>query len=132
MFLNQLSYQERKMFLNLSVHVAKADNVLEAKEKELISAYCNEMQLPAVELFEVVPMETITDYFAQADMHTKKIVLLEILGLAYVDGAYCEAEKNLIKGFVEKIEIPEEDYQKLNELISKYYLMCKDLFEAVQ
>ena len=44
MFLNQLSYQEKKMFLDLSIHVAKANNVLAAEEKALISGYCTEMQ----------------------------------------------------------------------------------------
>lgn len=132
MFLNQLSQQGKKMFLNLSVHVAKADDVLEAKEKELISAYCNEMQIPTVELFDVIPMNKIIGYFSKSEMHIKKIVLLEILGLAYVDGVYSEAETKLIKEFVEKIGISKTDYQKLNKLIGKYYSMCKDLFEAVQ
>ena len=132
MFLNQLNYQERKMFLNLSVHVAKADNKFVDKEKELISAYCNEMQIPTAELFEIAPMDTITDYFSQADMYVKKIVLLEIWGLAYVDGVCDPSEVTLIQNFAEKIGVSKEDCQKLNDLIAKYYLMCKDLFEAVQ
>ena len=132
MFLNQLSYPEKKMFLDLSVHIAKANGVLAAEEKALISQYCNEMQLPAIELYETEPMETVTDYFSLADIKVKKIVLLEILGLAYVDGAYDEAEEKLVKQFSQDIGIGSEDYEKLQAAILEYYEICVKLGNVIE
>ena len=132
MFLNELSYQEKKMFLDLSVHVAKANNELAAEEKALISAYCNEMQLPAIELYETEPLETITSYFALADSRIKNIVLLEIFGLAYVDGTFDDDEIAMIRKFAEDIGISQELYDKLHEAIKEYYDVCHKLAEVLE
>ncbi|ETP72537.1 hypothetical protein UYO_1466 [Lachnospiraceae bacterium JC7] len=132
MFLNQLSYQEKKMFLDLSIHVAKANDTLAREEKELISAYCAEMQLPPIELYETEPIETVSDYFAMSELHVKKIVMLEILGLVYVDGSYDTAEESFIKKFANNIGITEEIYDNLHETIRSYYKVCKEMAEVVE
>lgn len=132
MFLNQLSYSEKKMFLDLSIHVAKANDELAAEEKALISAYCNEMQLPSIELFETEPLETVLDYFALCDIKTKKIVTLEILGLAYVDGTYDEAEHKVVQKFVDKTGISEEDFSNMKQIIEEYYSICHKMANAIE
>lgn len=132
MFLNELSFQEKKMFLDLSIHVAKANNVLASEEKALISAYCNEMQLPAIELYETEPLETITSYFALADKRVKNIILLEILGLVYVDGSFDEDEIKVVKKFAEEIGISVEVYDKLYEAIKEYYVVFHKLAEVLE
>ena len=55
------------MFLDLSIHIAKANDVLSSEEKQLISGYCTEMQLPPFELYETEPFETVSDYFSMED-----------------------------------------------------------------
>ncbi len=132
MFLNQLSYQEKKMFLDLSIHVAKANNVLAAEEKALISGYCTEMQLPPIELYETEPLETVTDYFEMADDHIKKIVLLETFGLVYADGEFDREEDSMVKQFAENIGISNEDYDSLHNAIKEYYRVCSNLAEVIK
>lgn len=132
MFLNQLSYQEKKMFLDLSIHVAKANNELAAEEKAMISAYCMEMQLPPIELYETEPLETITSYFALADEHVKKIVLLESFGLVYADGDFDKEEVVLVKKFAEDIGISEDTYNNIHKAIVDYYSVCKALADVVE
>lgn len=132
MFLNQLSHQEKKMFLDLSIHIAKANDVLSAEEKQLISGYCTEMQLPPIELYETEPFETVSDYFSMADSHIKKIVMLEILGLVYADGSYDLEEEKLVKIFSEKIGINDETYNEIHDVIKKYYIVCKEMAEIIE
>ena len=132
MFLNQLSYQEKKLFLDLSIHAAKANDELAAAEKAMINAYCTEMQLPPIELYETEPLATITAYFALADDHVKKIVLLEIFGLVYADGSFDKDETSMVKKFAEEIGISEETYHKLHTAIKDYYVVCRALAEAVE
>ena len=132
MFLNQLSYQEKKMFLDLSVHVAKSNDVLSAEEKAMISSYCTEMQLPPIELYETEPIETVTSYFALADDHVKKIVLLEVFGLVYADGSFDANEASMVKTFAEGIGISNDVYDRLHKAIKDYYAVCKELGAAVE
>ena len=132
MFLNQLSYQEKKMFLDLSIHVAKANDELAANEKAMISEYCTEMQLPPIELYETEPFGTTIDYFALAEEKIKKIVLLELLGLAYVDGTYDESELKLIKKYTEAVGIDEDSYAKINTAIQSYYKVCAELAQTIE
>lgn len=132
MFLNELTFQEKKMFLDLSIHVAKANDVLAAEEKAMISAYCTEMQMPAIELYETEPLETVTSYFALADDHVKKIVMLEMFGLVYADGDFDKEETNMVKRFAEEIGISKELYNKLHKAIKEYYLICNELAEVVK
>lgn len=132
MFLNQLSYQEKKMFLDLSIHVAKANDVLAAEEKALISGYCTEMQLPPIELYETEPLETVTDYFALADDHIKKIILLETFGLVYADGEFDSEENEMVKKFSEDIGVSKEVYNSLHTAIKDYYQVCANLAKVVE
>jgi len=132
MFLNGLSYQEKKMFLDLSIHIAKANDVLSGEEKALISAYCSEMQMPAIELYDTEAIETVIAYFAMAEESVKKIVILEILGLAYVDGAYDETEEKLVKRVAEEIGIDDKTYKKLHKAIQDYYQTINKLAEMVK
>ena len=132
MFLNQLSYQEKKMFLDLSIHAAKANNELASAEKAMINAYCTEMQLPPAEGCETEPLAAISAFFALADDHIKKIVLLELFGLVYADGSFDKAETALVRKFAEEIGIAEETWQRLQTAIKDYYAVCRALAEAVE
>lgn len=131
MFLNQLSHQEKKMFLDLSIHIAKANDFMSAEEKQLISGYCIEMQLPPIELYETESLETIFDYFSMSDFHVKKIVMLEILGLVYADGSYDSEEEKVVKQFAEKTGISDESYAEIHDVIKKYYLICKEMSDVI-
>lgn len=132
MFLNQLSAQEKKMFLDLSVYVAKANNELAIEEKAMISEYCNEMQLPHIELFESEPLETVLDYFSFADMHIKKIVLLEIYGLSYVDGSFDINEMKIVNDYIAATGISEKDAKDIRDAIDDYYALCNKMGEVVK
>lgn len=132
MFLNQLSYQEKKMFLDLAVHVAKANDEFAAEEKAMINAYCTEAQLPPMELYDTEPLETVTAYFALADVRVKKIVLLEIFGLVYADGDFDNDEATMVKKFAEELGMSDETYNKLHDAIKDYYVVCKELADAIE
>ena len=120
------------MFLDLSIHVAKANNVLAAEEKALISGYCTEMQLPPIELYETEPLETVTDYFEMADDHIKKIVMLETFGLVYADGEFDREENSMVKQLAENIGISQEEYNLLHNAIKEYYRVCSNLADVVK
>ena len=131
MFLNQLSHQEKRMFLDLSIHVAKANDVLSAEEKTMISQYCSEMELSPIELYETEPLETVTDYFSLADDRVKRIIMLEIYGLVYADGSFDEDESAMVNKFAESIGMAPEECARLHDAITEYYSVCVKLAEVV-
>ena len=51
MFLSELNELEKNYFLDLCILVAKANNELALEEKNLIQAYCGEMQIPPRAVF---------------------------------------------------------------------------------
>lgn len=131
MFLNQLSAEEKKAFANLSVQVAKANGEVAEEEKGMIREYCKEMEIPVISLDDVWPMDKIISVFSDSNMHVKRIVLLETLGLVYADGNYDEAEQGMVKDYAEQIGLSSADVEEQTDLIKRYIELLKEIAMAV-
>lgn len=131
MFLNQLSEKEKDAFISLSVHAANSDGVFADEEKVMIQEYCREMGLANFDIENVKSMGDVVDVFKESDLHIKKIVLLETLGLVYSDGIYDEEEKGFIKEYAGKIGLAEDDVEKQTVLIKEYLDVLKKIVETV-
>lgn len=132
MFLNELTRKEKEAFMNLSVYAAKANGILANEEKIILDTYCKEMELLTFEMENIQPMEAIVDVFAQSDVHTNKIVMLELLGLVYADGEYDENEKSFINEYARKVGLSEDVINKLTQLIKSYLEILKKIADAVR
>lgn len=131
MFLNQLSAEEKKAFANLSVQVAKANGEVAEEEKAMIREYCKEMEISVISLDDVWPMDKIISVFSDSNMHVKRIVLLETLGLVYADGNYDEAEQGMVKDYAEQIGLSSADVEEQTDLIKRYIELLKEIAMAV-
>ena len=102
MFLNSLQEGNKELFLRLCVHASLSNEIFAEEEKEMIYAYCREMNI-----MERIPdgtddLEQVVNYLAtQTDDAEKKIIILEILGLIRADGIYDEKEKSFMKKLAE-------------------------------
>lgn len=98
MFLNSLNPTEKDNFMKLAVAVIKADGVVEESEKQILSAYADEMQIPVCGLAGQVNTDKIIEEFAmKSTPQTKRIVFIELLALAFADGNYATEEKALVQ-----------------------------------
>lgn len=70
MFLNSLNPTEKDNFMKLAVAVIKADGVVEESEKQILSAYANEMLIPICNLDEQCDADSIIKEFARAGEST--------------------------------------------------------------
>lgn len=131
MFLNELTKNEKDSFMSLSIHAAKANGILADEEKIMLDAYCKEMELLSFDTDYIQSMEAIVDVFAQSDMHTNKIVMLELLGLVYADGEYDENEQSFINEYAMKVGISEDVVYKLTQLIKSYLEILAQITNAV-
>ena len=99
-------------FMKLAVAVIKADGVVEESEKQILSAYANEMQIPVCNLDEQYDTDSIIKEFAMTStLQTKRIIFLELLALAFADGNYAAEEKALVQQLADAFEF---DRQAIN------------------
>lgn len=131
MFLNQLTDIEKEAFISLSVHAANSDGVFADEEKVMIHEYCREMELDDPDEDNIMSMKDIMAVFSKADIHNKKIVMLEILGLVYSDGEYATEEENFVKTYAMEVGLTEEDVEKQTELIVRYMEILKEISEIL-
>ncbi|HZF71239.1 hypothetical protein [Sulfuricurvum sp.] len=101
MFLNKLSEIEKVAFLELAHHVARRDNDFLDIEKEMIRAYCTEMQINDIDYNE--NQFDIDDTLAKIqDTQSRRIVTLEIMAIIYADNILHEEEQKVIEIMLEK------------------------------
>lgn len=121
MYLSMLSRNQKELFLELAYQLAFADKDYSENEKNMMKAYCQEMQLPEkVEEFSKGLNEIIDDLNAECSETEKKIVLFEIVGFALVDGNYDENEKCLIRSVQKKFEIEPEYINNCEKILEEY------------
>lgn len=131
MFLNQLTPLEKETFISLSIHAAKANGVFADEEYAMIEEYCKEMGIAFFDVHNLKSMDAVIDVFGQASAQTKKIVLLELLGLLYADGAYDDTEKSFACEYVSKVGLSEKTLEDMTVLIEKYLAIVKEISTTI-
>lgn len=132
MFLNLLQESNKELFLKVCVHAALANEIFAEEEKDMIYAYCHEMNIAEYIPENVEKLdEVVHSLNAQADEVEKKIIVLEVLGLIKADGVYDEKEKDFMKMLVKKMNVKEDVLSQYNSLLEIYLAVCKELRAAV-
>lgn len=130
MLLNALQEKNRELFLEICVHAAMANNVLDKEEQEMIFAYCREMSIQ-----EHIPdMEDSLERIAvklamQTDDAEKRIIALEILGLVKADGRFDEKEKDFFDRLIAGLQIEQDTVSRLESLLERYSAVCKEIYD---
>jgi len=131
MFLNQLSENEKNAFISLSVHVSNANGAFVDEERAMVQEYCKEMGILFFDAEKTISLDETISVFKDSNVRIKKIVLLEILGLAYSDGEFDNSEKGFIKEYAKKIGLSDNDVDKQTEVIKVYIEALKKVAEVI-
>ena len=132
MFLNQLENKNKRLFLKVCVLASLSDGVFAKEEREMITAYCKEMNVP-----EEVPdcPETMNDLLEEIAQNTsekeKKIIVLEILGLLRSDGIFEDMEKTFVDTLAEKLDVPYYVFDQINSLLKVYTAVYQELYSTI-
>lgn len=133
MFLNSLNSTEKDNFMKLAVAVIKADDVVEESEKQILSAYANEMQIPVCNLDEQYDTDSIIKEFAMTStLQTKRIIFLELLALAFADGNYAAEEKALVQQLADAFEFDRAFIEQAINLEDAYVAAYMSLVNLVE
>ena len=122
MYLNQLSNEQKELFLDLCIHAAESNAEITDKEKNYIKQYCEEMQIAEVRFKAEMPLEQAIDkMIAVSNQRELRIVLIELTALVMCDGHYDDFEKNFIKKIAIAANITDDDKLKMQESISDLF-----------
>lgn len=133
MFLNSLNPTEKDNFMKLAVAVIKADGVVEESEKQILSDYANEMQIPVCNLDEQCDADNIIKEFAMTSTpQTKRIIFLGLLALAFADGNYAAEEKALVQQLADAFEFDRAFIEQAINLEDAYVAAYMSLVNLVE
>ena len=108
MFLHYLEEEsEKKAFLELAKILIISDGKIDIEETKIFDRFLVDLDLP-YEKFDSVADTTLFEAIASFDrssLETKKIVLFELLYLAFGDMDFAEAEEVIINGIINKFNI---------------------------
>ncbi len=132
MFLNQLMKSNKEDFLRLCVYASLANGVFAEEEKNMLFAYCREMDIK-----EEVPdtTETFETLISRMQQNTtnkeKKIITLEILALMKADGLYDEKEHSFMENLITGLGLSNGTLYQLDELLNRYIEVGAELYNAI-
>lgn len=133
MFLNSLNPSEKDNFMKLAVAVIKADGIVEESEKQILSAYANEMQIPVCNFDEQGDADNIIKEFVMnSTLQTKRIIFLELLALAFADGNYATEEKALIQQLADAFEFDRAFIEQATNLEDAYVATYMSLVNLIE
>ena len=116
----------------MSVHVSNSNGIFADEEKVMIQEYSKEMEIPEFDTNEAKSIDEIINVFKSSELHIKKVIMLEVLGLVYSDGFYDAEEENFIKKFSDDIGLADEIVESLTVAIKKYSDALKEVCGAVE
>lgn len=120
MFLSKLDQSKKELFLQLSIHAALANNILEREEEELISEYCIEMGINKYKIeIRTELNELLNQINKSCTEEEKNIIIFEIVGLLMADNEYDSFEAEFMNNVKTKLGISDEKLKMLFDLINK-------------
>ena len=131
MFLNSLNSEEKAMFLDMAIHASQVNGLVEESERSMLEQYCKEMDINPCEKTELHSIDDIKAFFSNSSDISKRVAVLELLGISYIDGNYDDAENNVVKDFAVGIGLTEETYLRLNRDIEQYITILGIIQEHV-
>lgn len=133
MFLNSLNPTEKDNFMKLAMTLIKADGVVEESEKQILSAYANELQIQVRSLDEQCDTDKVIEELAKSSsLKTRRIIFLELLALAFADGNYVAEEKELIKCLANAFELDKTFIDRAVNLEDAYVAAYMSLVNLVE
>ena len=120
MFLENMSGGEKSAFLGLAQELVRADGVLSSKEEELLASLTAMAGLQAAE-------GTLEDLAGTFQTRKAKVsALLELLGLALVDGEYRTATRAVVAGIAKAFCFGEDELRGMEAWVDRQIALIEE------
>ena len=117
MFLQSIKMSDRLAFINLANILIRIDGVISPDEIEVVEAYMEEMQVDEINYNTEITFEEIINSISE-DQTTRRIIIFELLGIAYSDADYSLEEKSFIYKVGNALRIDDEKLEQLEISVS--------------
>ena len=128
MFVQYLSEPQQAALLHYSYEMMRADNVVEAEESVHLEVLRSQAR-PGVEA-EDVPIDDLPDLFE--DRLSRVALLLELVGMGYVDNQFSAGESELIGKMAAVLEIGEEDLDSIETWVKRQLALVEEARELME
>ena len=120
MYLNQLSHEQKELFLDLCIHASMADKSFAEEEKILIDEYCKEMQLSNVRYTADLEYEDVVEKLIAISTITElRMVAFEMTALLLSDKRFDEFEKKFLEDFVGRNHMDTNEIADMIEILKR-------------
>ncbi len=127
MFLNSMSSDEKKRFLELAYKFAQIDGNYAEDEEEIINSY--KAELGITDICDTGSIDDLMDFFATRSESVKRIVLFELYGMIYADGKIEESEKEVFEKLKSKFGLSEELVNKITEVADELQAVYDKIYD---
>ena len=117
MWLSSLSNDQRHALLRLAHNVIVSDGLLDPNEEDMLFELKREMALSDVGELEYLELDGIQNVFQ--DRRSRIIVVINLLRLSYVDGAFEIEEECLLKEIARTFDITDQDFLLLDNWVRR-------------
>lgn len=117
MWLSSLSTDQRHALLRLAHNVVVSDGLLDPNEEDMLFELKREMGLIEVGELEYIELDGIQNVFQ--DRRSRIIVVVNLLKLSYVDGAFEVEEECLLKEIARTFDITDQDFLLLDNWVRR-------------
>ena len=130
MFLASLSYHQRKVFLGLAKEIIQVDDgKIDAHEEEYLRGLCSEMSLSFNDE-SIVEKISLINIFEEEE--SKKILLLELVALAYSNQNYHESQDKYTDSICVFINEPISTLREIETLLKEYNIIQNKFIEFIE
>ena len=130
MFLGQFSKEEQAIFLNLAYTMMYADHEVKDDEREKFQLYQTEVEADITKA-EVVDFVAELAKFQNLDITKKKMLLFELLGIAFADAEYAEDERVLMEQAAAFLSVSPVDMERMMTLVQDLAHIYQEVHEVI-
>lgn len=114
MFIDRLNDGEKKVLIDLLMHIVKVDNKLSKREASYLLDICNKHNL----VMNFSQESSIEDLCLSIKCTESRVIILqELIRAAKIDSDYCAEEEEFVKKIKILFEISFEKYQVLTKWV---------------
>lgn len=120
MLLNKLQDENKELFLRLEMLFVNIDGKYCDSERRLVEQHCREMGIQPIEYDKTVTIEKIAETInREMSVEERKIILIELITVAIIDGVYDEREKEFVEYLRKMLHMPKEVGEQALALVQK-------------
>ena len=120
MLLNKLQDENKELFLRLEMLLVNIDGKYCDSERRLVEQHCREMGIQPIEYDKTVTIEKIAETInREMSVEERKIILIELITVAIIDGVYAEREKEFVEYLRKMLHMPKEVGEQALALVQK-------------